>query len=88
MSDTDRFEKDAERVADDERDIQRGIDPKPKDGGEAEEKAMQAGARRYPEPPMPKQHQPSPARSSGSTRSPCTTRPSTRVPASWRGSRR
>ena len=60
MSDTDRFEKDAERVADDERDIQRGIDPKPKDGGEAEEKAMQAGARRYPEPPMPKQHQPKP----------------------------
>jgi NAD(P)-dependent dehydrogenase (short-subunit alcohol dehydrogenase family) len=53
----DRFVKAAERTATAERAIQKNIDRK-----EASKKpkktngAMQAGARRYPEPPLPKQH--------------------------------
>lgn len=53
----DRFVKAAERIATAERAIQKNIDRK-----EASKKpkktngAMQAGARRYPEPPLPKQH--------------------------------
>jgi NAD(P)-dependent dehydrogenase (short-subunit alcohol dehydrogenase family) len=53
----DRFVKAAERTATAERAIQKNIDRK-----EASQKpkktngAMQAGARRYPEPPLPKQH--------------------------------
>ena len=53
---------DAREAASEERDIQKVIDAKDnagagdeKDGG-----AMQAGARKYPEPPFPKQHQPKP----------------------------
>ncbi len=55
----DRFADTAEDTAAAERDIQQEIDrkekarPKPK---EADKGAMQAGARRYPEPPFPKQH--------------------------------
>ncbi|WP_296166678.1 SDR family oxidoreductase [uncultured Brevundimonas sp.] len=58
---TDRFEPRAENIADQERDIQSGIDAKA--GGGSDDKndgAMQAGARRYPEPPFPKQHQTKP----------------------------
>ena len=62
MSDTpnDGFRQDAERTADDERRIQHGIDAKeqrsfqPRDDGE--DRAMQAGAREYPVPPLPGQH--------------------------------
>jgi len=62
MSETpnDGFRQEAERSADDERRIQRGIDAKeqrsfqPKDDGE--DQAMQAGAREYPVPPLPGQH--------------------------------
>jgi len=53
------FESDAERVADHERAIQAPIDAKdarPSDD-EGQGGAMQAGARAYPEPPFPKQHQ-------------------------------
>ena len=53
---------DAREAASEERDIQKVIDAKDnagagdeKDGG-----AMQAGARKYPEPPFPKQHQSKP----------------------------
>jgi len=55
---TQTFESDAERVAAEERAIQAPIDAK--DGAsddEGEGGAVQAGARRYPEPPFPKQHQ-------------------------------
>ena len=54
----DRFENRAEDIADQERKIQAGIDAKEgDDGGSDEEGAVQAGARKYPEPPFPKQHQ-------------------------------
>lgn len=53
------FESDAERVAKNERVIQAPIDAKDArsshDGGQGG--AVQAGARAYPEPPFPKQHQ-------------------------------
>lgn len=64
MSDieTPQFEPAADRVAQAERNIQAPLDAKEKrsfkDGGEEKEKpAMQAGARPYPEPPFPEQHQ-------------------------------
>jgi NAD(P)-dependent dehydrogenase (short-subunit alcohol dehydrogenase family) len=56
----DKFARDAERTAQDERSIQKRIDRKeqsqPKKG-KGEEKPEQAGARQYPTPPFPKQHQ-------------------------------
>jgi len=57
----DRFEPRAEKIADQERKIQAGIDAKDARGGGSKPKgAVQAGARKYPEPPFPKQHQPKP----------------------------
>ncbi len=57
----DRFEPRAEKIADQERDIQAGIDAKASPaGGDKEEKAVQAGAREYPAPPFLKQHQTKP----------------------------
>ena len=61
----DRFTARAEDIADHERAIQAPIDAKDaKDakskGGEKGEGAVQAGARQYPEPPFPKQHQKKP----------------------------
>jgi len=56
----DRFEPRAEKIADQERKTQAGIDAKAGEGGEDSDKAVQAGARRYPEPPFPKQHQTKP----------------------------
>lgn len=54
----DRFEHRADNIADQERKIQAGIDDKASGGGESnEDGAVQAGARKYPEPPFPKQHQ-------------------------------
>ena len=55
----DRFEPRAEKIADQERTIQAEIDAKESSGGggEKEEGAVQAGARKYPEPPFPEQHQ-------------------------------
>src|ERR1700749_588460 len=54
----DRFARAADRVAKAERAIQRGIDRKDRARGKPAQKsgAMQAGARHYPEPPLPKQH--------------------------------
>ncbi|MDQ7811842.1 SDR family oxidoreductase [Brevundimonas sp.] len=47
-----------DRIADQERKIQAGIDARASDGGGSEsEGAVQAGARRYPEPPFPEQQQ-------------------------------
>ena len=57
------FARDAEQTAEEERAIQAPIDAKEaKSGGEEkkEEGAVQAGARKYPEPPFPKQHQKKP----------------------------
>ncbi len=54
----DRFEPRAEKTADHERKIQAGIDAKAGSGADSEGKgAVQAGARKYPEPPFPEQHQ-------------------------------
>ena len=54
----DRFEHRAEKIADQERKIQAGIDSKAGEGGGSKDQgAVQAGARNYPEPPFPKQHQ-------------------------------
>jgi hypothetical protein len=55
----DRFVEAAEDAAAAERDIQQAIDRKEKARPKEKEEhnsAMQAGARRYPEPPFPKQH--------------------------------
>jgi len=43
-----------------QRDIQEEVAAADRKGGSEEPKAMQAGARLYPEPPFPKQHQPKP----------------------------
>ena len=56
---TDRFETAADTIADQERKIQAQIDGKGS-GGDKPEGAVQAGARKYPEPPFPKQHQKKP----------------------------
>ncbi len=56
----DRFENRAEKIAEQERNIQAGIDAKASGGGGGgggDEGAVQAGARRYPQPPFPEQHQ-------------------------------
>ncbi|GAA0648855.1 SDR family oxidoreductase [Brevundimonas lenta] len=54
----DRFKDRADRIADQERNIQAEIDAKGSKGdGGKEEGAVQAGARKYPEPPFPEQHQ-------------------------------
>ena len=55
---TDRFEDRADRTAEAERAIQRRADARAGGSGDdGETGAMQAGARRYPEPPFPAQHQ-------------------------------
>jgi NAD(P)-dependent dehydrogenase (short-subunit alcohol dehydrogenase family) len=51
----------ADRIADQERKIQAEIDAKDaQSGAKPKEKPVQAGARKYPEPPFPKQHQKKP----------------------------
>ena len=59
---TDRFTEAADDTADQERKIQSEIDAKADAGGgeDGDEGAVQAGARRYPEPPFPEQHQTKP----------------------------
>jgi NAD(P)-dependent dehydrogenase (short-subunit alcohol dehydrogenase family) len=52
-------EQQAERTAAEQRRLQQKIDARPEKKGK-ESGAMQAGARRYPEPPFPGQHQPKP----------------------------
>jgi NAD(P)-dependent dehydrogenase (short-subunit alcohol dehydrogenase family) len=57
----DRFDPRAEKVANHEREVQARIDAKDaKSGDGVDDGAVQAGARRYPEPPFPKQHQTKP----------------------------
>ncbi len=64
MSDTQAtFADEARRIAEDERRIQQEIDSESRSFGEKKKDgAMQAGARRYPEPPFPKQHLTKPGR--------------------------
>lgn len=50
------FRSEAEQVAKRHKAIQAAIDKKDKKPGKKSEKAMQAGARKYPEPPFPSQH--------------------------------
>jgi NAD(P)-dependent dehydrogenase (short-subunit alcohol dehydrogenase family) len=60
-SGNDRFARGAEQAAAAQRAIQEDIERKAKSHSAAKRKgAMQAGARRYPEPPFPKQHQAKP----------------------------
>ena len=57
----DRFAPRADAIADQERKIQAEIDAKgSKGGGKKDKGAVQAGARAYPEPPFPEQHQKKP----------------------------
>jgi NAD(P)-dependent dehydrogenase (short-subunit alcohol dehydrogenase family) len=60
-----RYEKQAKAAVKEQRDVQRQVarSDKAQEGAKGEEKsfgAMQAGARAYPEPPLPPQHQPKP----------------------------
>jgi hypothetical protein len=89
----DRFAAEAEETAAHERTIQSRVDCKSKnEGGNGSDgekkKPMQAGAREYPGPPLPRQHVAKPGTEGRSTWRPCTTRPPTRVPRScstrWR----
>src|SRR4051812_14440695 len=54
----DTFAEGAEKAAEAERAIQQEVDRKEKARGKSDRKsgAMQAGARKYPEPPFPHQH--------------------------------
>jgi hypothetical protein len=86
---TPQFEPAADRAAQAERDIQAPLDAKEersfKEKGEQKETpAMQAGARPYPAPPFPEQHQVKPGIEARLTPPRCTTRRSTRARASWR----
>lgn len=57
----DRFKARAKQVADQERDIQAATDARAAvNGDDDKDGAVQAGARKYPEPPFPKQHQTKP----------------------------
>lgn len=51
-----KFEQEAQLAASGERKIQREVDENSGSGKKKEKGAMQAGARRYPEPPLPDQH--------------------------------
>ena len=77
------FRKGAEEAARTEQMIQREIDKKKKDASAAKKKngrAMQAGARIYPEPPLPGQHLKKPGEEAElELQRRCTTRPTTRV---------
>ena len=68
----DRFSRAAKAVAAAERAIQRGIDRKErrKPKKKPSKAAMQAGARRYPVPPLPKQHLAKPGREADLTLAP------------------
>lgn len=61
MSDNDNHRQQSEQAAEQERKIQAEIDRSDQQKGEEKGGgAMQAGARKYPEPPLPKQHQAKP----------------------------
>lgn len=60
MTGTRIAEADAEAAAGQQRDIQDQVAKADRDSGPSADGAMQAGARRYPEPPLPAQHQAKP----------------------------
>lgn len=55
-----RHSNDAADIAQDERAIQAKIDATDRDGEKPSDRAPQTGARNYPVPPLPKQHQAKP----------------------------
>jgi hypothetical protein len=50
----------SDQIVAEQREIQRVVDTESENGAASSSGATQAGARRYPEPPFPKQHQPKP----------------------------
>ena len=62
MDRTERFEREGDKAAEQGREIQAPIDAKEAkaSGDDGGDKAVQAGAREYPAPPFPKQHQKKP----------------------------
>ena len=50
----------SDQIVAEQRDIQHVVDTESENGAASSSGATQAGARRYPEPPFPKQHQPKP----------------------------
>lgn len=55
-----KISRDPDKVAAKQRDIQREVKKADEQNNKKPSGAMQAGARKYPEPPFPKQHQPKP----------------------------
>ena len=53
---------DARAAASKQRRIQQGVDAKDRASAEEKPKPAQLGARKYPEPPFPKQHHPKPGK--------------------------
>src|SRR5258708_7694375 len=85
----DRFAEAAEATAAAERDIQIQIDrrerSKSKEKSQRKDNgAMQAGARRPPEPPFPKQHLKKPGEESDLELAPMYDAPITRAPRNWK----
>jgi len=60
MAQESRVPRDTRGVIDEQRDIQREVKKADEQNNAKGGGAMQAGARAYPEPPFPKQHQPKP----------------------------
>ena len=80
-----RFRKEAEQTAKEERAIQKEVDRSDRTAGkEKRAGAMQAGARVYPEPPLPKQHLRSRGTKPTWSSRRCTTRRTTKAPRSFR----
>ena len=60
MAQQSKISRDTDQVAARQRDVQREVKKADEQNNKPPEGAMQAGARKYPEPPFPKQHQPKP----------------------------
>lgn len=72
--------REATDVVDEQRDIQKEMDRRDEERSEEDQGAMQAGARTYPVPPFPAQHQPKPGQEAALTPAPMYDAPF------WRGS--
>ena len=55
-----KISRDTDQVVAQQRDVQREVKKADEQNNSKQGGAMQAGARKYPEPPFPKQHQPKP----------------------------
>lgn len=60
MAEQRKVPRDTQEVIEQQRDVQREIRKADEQDNDTKSGAMQAGARRYPEPPFPEQHQPKP----------------------------